>query len=352
MQRSVKNADPTGFSNFTEFPGDLHTGDYLEECFSQVHGPTGFYHVAQVVLVKKKITPGSFAKDKFKDGNLQRNKEVCNTVRWAYTVAACKEFLKTYTVNNSQSAYNSTENAYTALLAFLKTGKAQKLHNCEVALFWGPFMSMFYASIRYQNGLQREAAWMLAAPLFAQLCKKNYLAEAIAHLVNIVAVWPPLIQEIMRKNCSISVTGRYGHCIALDEYVEKYVVKPLKIYATGHSSIKVLNNLSCALPLIGSIREAYKGKEGFDRHHTSKHKVPTTTPDMLMVVNYCMYNQLFMDTNIQSDRIPIIHYDGNMHSTFLPQIKVDIYRKGLDKLKECFSRRVYELFPERRMTEI
>ena len=135
------------------------------------------------------------------------------------------------------------------------SGENRKKHNGEIALFWGPFMDMFYNSISYNNGLQREAAWMLAAPVFAQSSKNNYLAEALCHLTNIVCVWPPFIRDMMRQNCSVNISGKSGHNIALDEFVETYVIKPLKMYASGHTSMQVLTNLSTALPMLSSIRE-------------------------------------------------------------------------------------------------
>lgn len=348
MQRSIKNADPNGFKHFTEFPGDLHAGAYIEECFAQVHGPTGFYHIAQSVLNQKKVNPASFAKDKLKDGNLQRNKEVGMTVRWAYTISACYEFLKINKLDQKLPLEEFSDQLYTDLITFLKKGKLQKQHHCDVALFGGPFISMFYEAIRNNNGAQREAAWMIAAPLFAQLGKKNYMAEAIAHLVNIVAVWPPAIRNMMRQNCSVSVKGNQGHSIALDEYVETYIVKPLKMYASGHSSITVLSNLCCSLPLLSSVREAYKGTGGFDRHHTAKHSTPTSAPDLFVIINYCVRNKLFIDPTVDSSKVAIVEHDGSLKSTFLPQNRVHAYTKGIQHLKDCFGRRIYELFPERR----
>lgn len=40
-------------------------------------------------------------------------------------------------------------------------------------------------------------------------------------------------RKLLQNNCSVSIKGREGHKIALDEWVEAYLVQPLKNYATG-----------------------------------------------------------------------------------------------------------------------
>ena len=95
LHRSVRNSDPYGYKSFTDFPGDLHTGCYLEECFAKTHGESGVFHVAANILKAKKVTPSSFMNEKLKEGNLQRNKEVCSIIRKGYTIAAALHFEKT-----------------------------------------------------------------------------------------------------------------------------------------------------------------------------------------------------------------------------------------------------------------
>ena len=74
---------------------------------------------------------------------------------------------------------------------------------------------------------------MLMHPLFTQSNKRNYHTEATVHIVNLVAAWPLALRELLRKNCSISLNGKEGHNLALDECVESFVVQPMKNYATG-----------------------------------------------------------------------------------------------------------------------
>lgn len=59
---------------------------------------------------------------------------------------------------------------------------------------------------------------------FAQSNKRNYHTEAMAHILDFTVLWPISTREFLKKNCSISLNGKVGHYIALDEWVEMCVV--------------------------------------------------------------------------------------------------------------------------------
>ena len=103
----------------------------------------------------------------------------------------------------------------------------------QMFTLFGPLQQMYLYSIRFGQWLGREASWMLMHPLFAQSNKRNYHTEAMVHIVNFVAAWPLALRELLRKNCSISLNGKEGYNLALDEWVESCVVQPMKNYATG-----------------------------------------------------------------------------------------------------------------------
>ena len=107
-----------------------------------------------------------------------------------------------------------------------------KYYTQMVTLF-GPLQQMYHDAIRYGNGMVREASWMIMQPLFAQSNKRNYHTEAMVHIVNFLALWPLATRELLKKNCSISLNGRVGHNLALDEWVESCIVQPMKNYSTG-----------------------------------------------------------------------------------------------------------------------
>ena len=91
---------------------------------------------------------------------------------------------------------------------------------CQMFTLFGPLQIMYNSSIKYGNGIAREASWMMMHPLFAQSNKQNYYTEAMVHMVNFIAVWPLATRKLLSNNCSISLNGKVGHNIALDEWVE------------------------------------------------------------------------------------------------------------------------------------
>lgn len=107
-------------------------------------------------------------------------------------------------------------------------------HNYHQQLFslFGPLLDMFSTAGK-GDGVLRKTAWILLLAIFAQLEFRNYWTEAFVHVVNFTSVWPLAFRHMMRKNMSVNLSGKRGHNVDLDEYVETYIVRPLKIYATG-----------------------------------------------------------------------------------------------------------------------
>ena len=76
---------------------------------------------------------------------------------------------------------------------------------------------------------------------------KNYWTESLVHVVNFIAKWPLAVRKMMQQNCSISMKGNKGANIDLDEYVETYIVQPLKNYVSGKSQHNKYIDLHCIL---------------------------------------------------------------------------------------------------------
>ena len=85
--------------------------------------------------------------------------------------------------------------------------------------------------------------------LFAQSNKCNYNTEAMVHIINFTILWPISTRELLKRNCSISLNGKVGHNIALDDWVEMCVVQPLKNYATGKVHYTTVNNIAYWMPV-------------------------------------------------------------------------------------------------------
>jgi nitrate/nitrite transporter NarK len=102
---------------------------------------------------------------------------------------------------------------------------------------FAPLLEGMNDVIRNGLGTTREAIWKILLPIFAQLQFRNYWTEALVHVVNFTAVWIIAFREMMKRNCSISLSVKEGHDLAMDEFVEEHLVKPLKShYVTGKSN--------------------------------------------------------------------------------------------------------------------
>ena len=82
-----------------------------------------------------------------------------------------------------------------------------------------------------------EVVWVIMLPIFAQLNFRNYWTEAFVHVVNFTALWPLVFREMVKRNLTVNLKEKSGHNIDLDEYVETYIVRPLKTYVSGKQNI-------------------------------------------------------------------------------------------------------------------
>ena len=118
------------------------------------------------------------------------------------------------------------------------------------------------------DGTAREAVWFLLLPILLQLRKPNYSKESFMFVVNSIAKWPLLIREMIRSECSLNLSGIQGKAMALDEFVESQIMRPLKAYFYRGTNLKTLQIISANLEIFTSTRRAYTSKESFDIHNT------------------------------------------------------------------------------------
>ena len=103
----------------------------------------------------------------------------------------------------------------------------------KVNTLFGPLLALFIVAGRYGDGHLREVVWVIMLPIFAQLGFRNYRTEAFAYVVNFTLIWPLAFRKLIKTNSTINLSGKAGHNVDLDEYVETYIVRPLKTYVTG-----------------------------------------------------------------------------------------------------------------------
>ncbi|KAJ7376892.1 hypothetical protein OS493_031771 [Desmophyllum pertusum] len=183
---------------------------------------------------------------------------------------------------------------------------------------------------------------MVMLPLFSQLQKRNYWTEAFVHLTNITAAWPLATRKILQSNCSVNVKGRKGHNIALDEWVETYLVQPLKNYASGHSSVNILKLLTVNLEAIGAVREAFGGHETFNVHPTTRHTEQDPFPDQLKGMWFCLKQKFFQPSEDQNF-IPRLTNQGEEKGK-VSMTLVDVYKQGKEKVTQNFGQKLFNTF--------
>ena len=199
-------------------------------------------HMAQHIMKRPKVTAAAFGDKKFQQQNLNRIDEAVRDVSMAYGLAAVQEFVVSDMFPSKKALdehKKKTGSHHKLLLSSFKDWieKSNKSlsfrYQSQLFTLFGPLREFYLTSVKFADGVGREAVWMLMLPLFAQLQKRNYWTEAFIHIVNLIAAWPIATRKILEKNCSVSISGKMGHNIALDEWVEAYLVGPLKNYASG-----------------------------------------------------------------------------------------------------------------------
>ena len=185
---------------------------------------------------------------KFQEQNLSRIEEAFRDTSVAFDWPPLLNF-------KSRSAKGQLEIIMRFLLSKLKEWircnekDAYFKYYSQMFILFGQLQQMYINAITYGNGVAREAVWMTMHPLFAQSNKCNYNTEAMVHIINFTILWPTLTRELLKRNCSISLSGKVGHNISLDEWVEMCVVQPLKNYATGKVHYPTVNNIAYWMPV-------------------------------------------------------------------------------------------------------
>ena len=86
-----------------------------------------------------------------------------------------------------------------------------------------------------------EKPWKLVTSFwlrfFFSMNKKNYKDEAFVHIVSIMCTWPLALRETLRINRTISLSGRSGHELADDEFIEERLVRRTKMYVKKQATV-------------------------------------------------------------------------------------------------------------------
>ena len=133
-------------------------------------------------------------------------------------------------------------------------------HHSTMFTYFGMVLQLFDDATAFSDGTARELVYQLQVPAYAQLNFKNCFQESFLHVVNLLAKWPKATREIPQHNSSINLSGKVGHGIELDAFVESEIVRPLKMYSSGHTTVKMYELIMGNLDLFKAVRGEYKSK--------------------------------------------------------------------------------------------
>ena len=135
---------------------------------------------------------------------------------------------------------------------------------------------------------------MLCPALFTAVGKTNYRDESFTQVVNSIAKWPLAYRKLYQQNRTINWDGKKGSQLAGDEWVEEFLVRPTKQYASAQSSFQMVELMSCSTNLLEMNRTMYKSRDAFDIHNTNKkHKKPSSAYDQLKVAQFALKEEWF-----------------------------------------------------------
>lgn len=104
-----------------------------------------------------------------------------------------------------------------------------------------------------------------------------------------------------------------------------------------------------SIDLFKQTRGGYKAKEAFDIHSTMTHFVADPLADQLKGAWFCLKNGFF-DPNVDPDQPPSCYpVDGNGNKQgYVSKYHLNVYEKGIAKIKENFKAKMYDCFPDLR----
>ena len=226
--------------------GDFHNRGYINECIARAAGPGGFWHVVEHVLKRPTVNPKSF-KHKFKENHYNNNEEALYDYDDGLSISMLKCFEKSpYFPTSAEldACLSENGNHNNILLEKLKTWLKEKESEDDVFKYHSqnindlmPITRWHKESIRYGNGIAIEGVWMLCPGLYAHMGKINYRDEAFTHTVNAIANWPLAYRLMYRQNRTVNLDGKKGRQLAGDEWVEEYIVRPVKQFSSAQTRL-------------------------------------------------------------------------------------------------------------------
>ena len=354
LLQSCANRCPDVYGCHSPGGGDFHNRGYMNECIARIAGPGGFWHIVEKVLKRPTVNPNSF-KMKFKDNNYNNNEEALLDYDDGLSIAMVKSFQKSDhfpSIEELDKCLSETGTHNRILLERFnewqhdneKSDEVFKYHS-QILNFLMPLTRWYKESVRYGNGVALEGVWMICPALYSQMRKINYRDEAFIHTVNAIAKWPLAFRRMYQRNRTVNLDGNKGRQLAGDEWVEDFLVRPVKQFSYAQSSFSMVELMSCSINLLEMNRQMYKGRNGFDIHNTRKHKKPPSFLDQLKVAQFAIREEWLAASN----RVNVLKYvwgDKELKEGEKVQAKcLDAMEKGDLKAEEEFESFLHRKYP-------
>lgn len=347
------NRCPDVYDCHTAGGGDFHNRGYLNESIARIAGHGGFWHVTERVLKRPTVNPASFKK-KFQDNNFNNNEEALLDYDEGLSIAMIKEFEDSefFPSDDELATCLKKKRCHNEIL--LKTFKewvafnrtdAQFSYHMDILENLMPVTRWYKESVRNGNGMAIEGVWMLCPPIYAQVGKTNYRDESFTQLVNCLSKWPLAYRMMYQQNRTINLDGKEGRQLAGDEWVESYLVMPVKRYASAQTSFNMLEMMSSSVNILEMNRKMYKGRQAFDIHRTRKHHKPSSFLDQMRVAQFALGEKWFQ--NLKREEIKAYPWAGHecKDGETVPSKYVNAVEKGNKKAEKDYSSFLLRKFP-------
>lgn len=214
------------------------------------------------MLKRPTINPASVKKT-FKDNNFNNTEEVLLDYDDSLSIAMIKEFQNSEFFLMQEELgkcllKNKSHNKillekFKAWMDFNRSKDEVFSYHMDVVENLVPITWWYKESVRNGNGMAIEGVWMLCPPLYAQVGKTNYRDESFTQIE-----WPLAYRMMYWQNRTVSLNGNEGRQLAEDEWVEGYLVAPIKRYAAAQTSFNMLEMMSSSVNILETNRKMYK----------------------------------------------------------------------------------------------
>jgi hypothetical protein len=153
------------------------------------------------------------------------------------------------------------------------------------------------------------------------------------------------LQKVISTEPHINLDGKKGRHLAGDEWVEEFLVRPIKQYSSAQSSFAMVELMSCGTNLLEMSRAMYKSRDAFDIHNNKKHKKHSSIYDQLKVAQFALKEEWFEEKGTETvEKYPWADKKLKPGELVSPRY-INSYQKGQEKAKIEFPGFLHRKYP-------